>query len=251
MVFYITYLKDSINNNYLGIKIDNQTIQPFLNQLKDILPTDEAEVYIGNQQKRDNGSYHITTINVMDYNRLSKEMGISNFVNSLEPIFKYEIDDLKMLGLGTARRNENQAYFVVCKSEKLDSIRKRYNLPEHDFHITLGFKWRDVFGVRKNQVLEKNSFFLKLLKQEFYKKENFNFVKSLPDFDLNKDFDIIPVEINETYLKILCDDTIMDIGVLEDSDGNSFLKILTKYKAEGEYNRLPLTEVYKILEKIK
>jgi hypothetical protein len=250
MVYYVTYLKDTVANNYLGIKIDNQTVEPYLNKLKEIL-SDDYDVYIDNQQKRDHGSYHITVVNVMDYNKLSKEMGISSFINSLDPIFKYEIDDIKMLGIGTARRNENQTYFIVCKSDKLDSIRKRYNLPEHDFHITIGFKWRDVFGVRKNQVLENYSIFLKLLKSEFYKKENFNFVKNLSNFDMNKDFDIIPISIEDTYLKVLCDNTIMDIGVIEDKDGNSLLKILTKYKAEKEYNRLPLTEIYKILEKIK
>ena len=139
MEYYLTNLKDISGNNYLGIKIENGWVEPFLNELKEILGEDFSK-YTNLQQQRDHNSYHITVINVMDYNRLTKEMGISNFINSLDLIFKYPIDDLQMLGIGTASRNENRAYFVVCRSEKLKAIRDRYGLPEQDFHITLGFK---------------------------------------------------------------------------------------------------------------
>jgi hypothetical protein len=248
MVFYVTYLKDTIGNNYLGIKIDNQTVEPYLNKLRDIL-SDDYDVYVDNQQKRDHGSYHITVINVMDYNRLAGQFGVSKFVNSLEPVFTYEIDDLKMLGIGTAKKNENQAYFVVCQSDKLKSIRDKYELPEQDFHITLGFKWKDVFGVRKNRVMDIKSNFLKLLKLEFYKKENFNFVRNLANFDLNKEIEIIPISITDEYLKVSCGDIIMDIGSI-DKNGSFELYILTKYKADSDIVRMPLTEIYKKLENV-
>jgi len=248
MIYYLTYLRDSIGNNYLGIKVDNQTVEPYLNKLRDIL-SDDYEVYVDNQQKRDHGSYHITVINVMDYNRLSNQIGISKFVNSIEPVFTYEIDDLKMLGIGTAKKNENRAYFIVCKSDKLKSIRDKYELPEQDFHITLGFKWKDVFGVRKNRVMDIKSNFLKLLKLEFYKKENFNFVRNLSNFDLNKETEIIPISITDEYLKVSCGDVIMDIGSI-DKNGSQELYILTKYKTEGDIVRMPLTEIYKKLENV-
>jgi hypothetical protein len=79
---------------------------------------------------------------------------MDKFINSLESIFHYEIDDLYMRGIGTATKNTNTTYFIVCNSDKLDAIRKRFNLPEHDFHITLGFNLKDVFGVRKNEVIK-------------------------------------------------------------------------------------------------
>jgi hypothetical protein len=245
MIYYITYLKDTIGNNYLGIKFDKSVVDPFLNKLKDILTEDEYRVFTENQQKRDHGSYHMTVINVMDYNRLSKEIGTDTFVNSLEIVFDTEIDDLQMLGLGTATKNENRAYFVVCKSEKLNIIRERYELPEHDMHITLGFKWKDVFGVRKNEVIEKSSKFLKLIKQEFYKKENFNFIKQISNFDEDPELEVIPISITESHLKILIGDKIMDIGLL---DGEDKLFIFTKYKKSSDVSRLPLTEIYRILK---
>lgn len=153
MIYYLTYLKDKIGNNYLGIDLPIDVVEPYLNELKNHLSAENFDLFTKNQQTRDHGQHHITVINVMDYNRLAKELGIDKFINSLEPIFHYEIDDLEMLGVGTATKETNQTYFVVCNSEKLDAIRNRFNLPKQDFHITIGFNPKDVFGVPKNKVI--------------------------------------------------------------------------------------------------
>jgi sulfatase maturation enzyme AslB (radical SAM superfamily) len=67
----------------------------------------------------------------------------------------YEIDDLEMLGVGTAAKGDNRTYFIVCNSDKLDAVRTRFGLGNQDFHTTLGFKDKDVFGVPKNKIIEK------------------------------------------------------------------------------------------------
>ena len=152
MIYYLTYLKDSIGQNYLGLKIPNDIVDPYLDELKNHLG-DDFETYTHNQQERDNGHYHITVINVADYMRLCKS-GMDEFINSLEPIFHYEIDDLDMRGIGTVTKNTNTTYFIVCDSDKLEAIRTRFDLAQHDFHVTLGFDPKDVFGVRKNEVLK-------------------------------------------------------------------------------------------------
>lgn len=246
MINYVTYIKDTIGNNYLGIKIDKSTIDPFLNDLKDIIGDSDFEEYTGYQQKRDHGSHHITVINVMDYNNLIKKIGMDKFVSSLDSVMKYEIDDIKMMGVGTAERNGNRAYFVVCKSDKLDAIRDRYGLPKQDFHVTLGFKHKDVFGVRKNQVIEKEGKFLKLLKVEFYKNDNWNFVKKIENFQLDPKSEIIPVSINNKFLKVKCDGHYLDVGYLE--DGEKFW-IMTRYPIEEDLPRMSETEIAKILNK--
>ena len=243
MIYYVSYLKDSIGNNYLGISIPNGVVDPFLSKLRRHLSESDYDEYTRNQQNRDHGSYHITVINVMDYNSLSKKLGVSEFVNSLERVFDYPIDDLKMMGVGSASRNENKAYFIVCKSEKLESIRNLYNLPDHDFHITIGFKWKDVFGVRKNEVLGESSEFIKLLRSEFYKKENFNFLKKIENYKANPEMDIIPIDINDNFIKVYSDNLIMDIGYLEDI--NKFW-VMASYKSDKEPKRLPITEILKI-----
>jgi hypothetical protein len=126
-------------------------------------------------------------------------------------------------------------------------VRESYGLQKHDFHITLGFKWKDVHGVRKNELFKINSQFIKTLKEEFYKKENFNFVKNISNFDLNPDSDIIPISISDTHLKVLCGEWIMDIGLMEK---DSKLFIFTKYKKTSDILRLPLTEIFRILNQI-
>ena len=246
MIYYVSYLKDRVENNYLGIKIPSNIIETYLTELKSLLGEDDFKIFTENQQKRDNGQHHITVINVIDYNKLTKDLGVDKFINSLEPIFHYEIDDIRMMGIGTAFQNENRAYFIVCKSEKLDAIRSRFNLPEFDFHITLGFKWKDVHGVRKNEVLKKESNFLQLLKAEFYKNENWQFIRKIKSFDLPQTSEIIPVEISDTRMKVKCAGYYLDISYM--NDGEKFA-ILTKYPVVEELPRISETEIAKILNK--
>ena len=244
MIYYLSYLKDAVGNNYIGVKIEKGLIDHFLTELKDILGSD-YETYIKLQQERDHDSYHITVINVMEFNRLSKQ-NVDVFLNSLESIMKYPIDDIQMLGIGTATKTTNRAYFVVCRSEKLAAIRERYSLPEQDFHITLGFKFKDVFGVRKNVVLEKKSKFIQLLGQEYLKKENFEFLKKIENYEENPDLEIIPISLTDTQLKIKVGDNLMDVGLTEED--NKFF-IFTRYKEEKESPRMPTTELLSIITK--
>lgn len=249
MIYYVTYIKDRIGNNYLGIKIPNSTVEPFLKDLKEIIGESDYNDFTENQIKRDNGSYHMTVINVMDYNKLAKDIGYDKFVNSLDSVLKYEIDDIKMMGIGTAERGGNRTYFIVCESDKLDAIRKRYELKEQDFHVTLGFKHRDVFGVRKNEVLKKKDKFIQLLSQSFYKNENWNFVRKIENFSLDPNVEVIPVSISETSAKFKVQDYYIDISYLD--DGEKFW-IMSKYPistySKGELPRLPQTEIVKKLK---
>jgi len=150
MVTYLTHVKDVIGFNYIGIKFDKSLIQTFLSELKEHLGDDYDE-YVGNQQKRDENGHHMTIINAGDYVALGKEIGMSEFVEQVSKLFTYEIDDLKLMGLGTATNGTNTTYFVVGKSDKLTAIRNRYALKKHDFHITIGFKHKDVFGQPKDK----------------------------------------------------------------------------------------------------
>jgi hypothetical protein len=153
MTHKLTYLKDAVGNNYVGINIPNEVVEPHLEKLKEILGEEDFEIFTQNQKTRDHGHYHITVINVMDCNRLSKEMGMANFVKSVELAFDYPVEDLELLGVGMASKNTNTAYFIVCSSDSLDAVRTRFNLPKQDFHVTLGFNTKDVFGVPKNVVI--------------------------------------------------------------------------------------------------
>ena len=135
----------------------------------------------------------------MEYNKISKELGCDKFINSLEKYFDTEFE-INLMGLGTAERNGNRTYFVVVKSDDLQELRKVYGLPEMDFHITLGFNCKDVFGVRKNEVLKLHDPFLKLLTKEYYKgNERFDFVKSMKNYDGDEESEVEPIKIEDTY----------------------------------------------------
>jgi hypothetical protein len=136
----------------------------------------------------------------MEYNKLTKEMGMDKFVKEIEQIFQYDIDDLIMMGIGTAERIPNRAYFVVVVSEKIQAIRSKFGLNPIDLHITLGFKHKDVFGVRKNVVLTIKDPFIKLLKKKYYNdNETFSFIKTVDNYDYNEDDDVEPIKIDDTY----------------------------------------------------
>lgn len=244
MTSYLSYIRDVAGNNYLGIKIDKLLIDNFLFELEDILG-DKFETYKKLQQERDHGTYHITVINVMEYNQLNKQFGMDKFINSLDYVLKYPIDDIQMLGIGTANRKENTTYFVVCKSEKLNAVRKKYNLPEYDFHITLGFLYKDVFGVRKNEVMKKKSKFINILKEEYLKKETLNFIKDIDGFSENKESDIIPISISEDYLKVKIDDIILNIGLMD----NNKLGIYNRFKDDKNSKRLSTSELISFIIK--
>ena len=245
MTFYVTYLRDVIGNNYLGLDIPVSVVQPYLNELRDILGEDDYTKFTENQIRRDGGHYHITVINVADYNRLSKNMGIDKFINSLDPILKYPIDDLKLLGVGRAQKNENTAFFIVCDSAKLEAIRTRFELGEQDFHITLGFNFKDVFGVSKKELFKKEGKFIQLLRTEFYKNENWNFIKNISNYELDPKAEVIPVKLTDTYLKVKCEGYYLDIGYQEEGES---LRIYTKYSVDEDLPRLSETEISRILK---
>lgn len=246
MIYYLSYLKDRVNNNYLGLNVPNDLIDPFLDELKSLIGEGDFEIFTKNQQLRDGGKFHLTVINVSDYNNLNSELGIDKFINSLEPVFHYEIDDLKMKGIGTSAKHDSRCFYVVCQSDKLTAIRERFSLEEHDFHITIGFNPKDVHGVRKNEVLKKEGKFLKLLASEYYKKNNWNFIREIGNFDLDKNADIIPIKLDELKLTVKVEGKYLEIIYLE--DGEKFW-VGTKSSITEELPRLSQTEIAKIFNK--
>lgn len=217
MTHYLNILKDTLGNNYVGIHMNMEEVEPFLNQLKEILG-DSFEEYTKLQQTRDQGKYHITFMSVMEFNSCSKNLGYDKFLNYLNHLFTVNIDDIKLLGLGTAEKSGNKCYFVVVNSDLLQEARKNLSLDEKDFHITLGFKWKDVFGVRKNQVMSAYNSFLTKLKSEYSKEGgSFEFIKGLSNFDYDFFKLIEPITINETNAIFRCgENDYLQVSLVDD-----------------------------------
>ena len=152
----IDIIYDRLNNPYIGIKVSKWNIFWYLKYFKHIL---DGELYMNNQQKRDNGEYHITIFNVAETNKLVKD-GIR--LDSL--IGKY-ITDIKYSGIGTlGDAKENTTYYISLTSKQLERLH-----PKQDFHITIGFNNKDVFKGRKFPNLINATSGFDILKQYLYK----------------------------------------------------------------------------------
>lgn len=231
-----------MGSNYLGIEIPQTEVSPFLNQLKEILG-DQYEEFTKNQQNSEQGQFNLTVINTIDYNKLSKEIGLDKFINSLDPVMKFEVTDLKLMGLGKAEHSGNKSYFIVVKSEQLDEVRNHFGLEPKDFHITLGFKHKDVHGVRKNEVMKPHNKFIDLLKKKYLKEgESFEFVKGIKNFDGDFYKLIEPIKINDTNAILRIGMDYFQISLIDDE-----IAISAKWQEDDEKPILSDTVVHKKL----
>lgn len=141
----LTVLKDINNASYLGIKLtpkDTLLLQHFL----DIANVEIDNFDALNQKllKRNNGDYHVTVFNVMDYNiNFQDNIGL-HYLQGLQ------IHDLKMLGIGSINKNDMYTYYIVCQSDTIDKIRLTLGYSVKDLHITIGYTDKDLFHARKN-----------------------------------------------------------------------------------------------------
>lgn len=55
------------------------------------------------------------------------------------------------LGLGKASDDEDEVYFVVVRWPEAQELRRAFGLPKKDFHITMGFREKDIHGVPKDE----------------------------------------------------------------------------------------------------
>lgn len=139
----ITIHTDSIGGTYLAADIPSEEYKPY----EDFMLTNGFQDELKLKAKRDKGNYHVTIISSMDWGRLKKQNKIEEFNHLLigkEFIFN-------AFGIGKAEKEKNYSYFLVLENEELKSIRETYQLKNHDFHMTLGFKEKDVFGVHKDK----------------------------------------------------------------------------------------------------
>lgn len=244
MNHYLEILKDSLGQNYVGIVFSVEEVEPFLNQLKEHLGESYDE-YTKLQQIRDSGKYHMTFMSVMEFNQSSKEIGFDKFTTNLNHLMKVNFDDIKLLGLGTAEKSDNRTFFVVLKSELLNEARSTFGLDSKDFHITLGFKSKDVFGVPKNQIMTKTNSFLKKLKSNYMQEgESFEFVKGIKNFDLDFYQQIEPMEINDTNAIFRCGEhDYLQISLVDNS-----MTITGKWQ---DTNKIPILSQTLIERKFK
>lgn len=127
-------------NGYYQFEIVEALVQPYIQELKEIYKDDleKIEKAIENQQKRDNGKYHMTIFTPQESKNIKEEdLGVAG------------ADKIFLMGLGKVEKDGEEAYYIAVESPQMQGLRTICDLPEKDFHITLGFTDKDIHDVEK------------------------------------------------------------------------------------------------------
>lgn len=134
---------DVIKNSYAGIEIPYESIKKYDDKLRGLLG-DSYEQYKANKERRDGaGEYHMTIISPPEFGVLRKTKKDNEIPSSL-------MGNPKMIGVGAAKKGEDEAYYVVIDFPEANELRKSLGFEPKDFHVTLAFKNKDVHGVPKD-----------------------------------------------------------------------------------------------------
>lgn len=124
---------------YYGCEVTQEAIEPCLEEWKSIVGAERAESMSKQKAARDRGyKYHMTVIRPNEASSIPAEM--------IPP----DPATLRFVGVGTAKKGDKEAWFLVVRCPRLARWRESNGLPPHDFHITLGFDKGDVHGVPKD-----------------------------------------------------------------------------------------------------
>lgn len=140
----VEIIQDRQGNDYLALKINDDIGHIF----QDFLSTQLDKSFISNQQERDKYTFHITLINVMQYQKLmkeGKEIELKSLLHNKFDLFNYGI------GSTIDNKKNSQAWFAVLENAYLDTFRKNLNLDKQHYHVTLAFKNTDVFTFPKDR----------------------------------------------------------------------------------------------------
>lgn len=238
---YLTYIKDTIGQNYLSVRVNKHILTDYFEQMSDILGS-EYQTYRNNQIQRDGSDFHISVVSYSEIEMVISKIGVNRF-NDILDSYRKKTYTPEFLGLGQVTYKTEQTFFVVVKDKILNDFRSEIGLTNKDLHITLGFKRRDIHFLPKDEttLIKNDSDFTKLFKERFYN-ENINWIHKLKSFDLSGE--IYPIEINNKYLSIICDGYRMEIG-----EAGNELKVLTKYKYNKTTKPLTTVEIREFLKK--
>ena len=133
---YLTTIRDVNGSEYLVVKYSEQELIKELKLFRNNI--EDFDILEHNRFNRDGEYYHITVIDANTYKKISL-------------LNKMKIDDIKFLGVGygICKDEINETYFIIVESEQLNDIRKAFSLKLINFHITIGFNKKDVFGIDK------------------------------------------------------------------------------------------------------
>jgi len=103
---------------------------------------------------RDGAHFHIT----LDRVDLKNHPNFADSNMDPEQVFQQRLskwqnvpNNWRCLGVGSVTENSNQAWYCVVDWPDANTLRQSLGLPPSDFHITLGYRYSDIHGVRKDE----------------------------------------------------------------------------------------------------
>ena len=163
------------NNKYLSVHVEKSDVLCIQNFVCDNINSEA--VY--NQKERDSNNFHITVINTAQYGSLLKH---NSPLNKIESYLGKKIDFF-IYGIGTATKDNNQAWFLILDNPILNTMREDLGLFKWDFHVTLGFKDKDFHRVPKSKdtvIFSNNDIWNYLVSNELYNEnQNKNTLKKM------------------------------------------------------------------------
>lgn len=146
----LTWLTSSTGQKYFGVEISPD----YFDECNTYLTSLGLQEHITNKIFRDNDKYHITIVGPKDVKYLYKNN--QGWTKELNEFVGQQIM-IPFYGIGKAEKPRKDtpaiidtAYFGVVSHPIFSQIREKLALPNsQDFHVTLGFKDKDVFEVSK------------------------------------------------------------------------------------------------------
>ncbi len=261
----IKQLRDVNNSIYYGIsEFRDLNSDDFLymdnNHLSELYFTFLAKckdwnLYELNKQYRDGEESHITVFSVADVGFIIKKLGEVAAASYFENLVNINVNDLTFEGIGTSSKDGNETYYIVCKSYTLNATRNHLGMANKDYHITLGFNKKDVFGVDKSIV--KYTINDVTLKEKFKVLDEINNTAEYLS-NLNKwpNIDGEPVDTENLDFVSIDDDTVIIVAggdwqeptIIKIKNINNELTITDSYKSDDYPNILSYDDIVKILD---
>ena len=130
----IKKLISSTGEPYYAAEIKADAMQRHIQLLKKSKHIDDWKGFLASRQDRDGDHYHMTLVSPPEYRGLSAEQQ-----ELLGQTYGGKPITLRLSGIGQAKDEMAEDWYVVAQSPFATFIRQAFNLPNRDLHVTLGF----------------------------------------------------------------------------------------------------------------
>ncbi|KAF0973492.1 hypothetical protein FDP41_008196 [Naegleria fowleri] len=152
------------NGGYLGLS--GEIVEIFCETFKPHIEKHVPKEYQKKKDDRDKSSHHHITLMLKEDVKKALEALPNVFPDFLPPNANAEslniehllnvmaqnvnFSEIKCLGIGRQAKGSDETLFLVVEWPSANSFLQKVNATTRDFHITLGFKDKDIHGVAKN-----------------------------------------------------------------------------------------------------